>query len=426
MNSVPYNNEYERALIVSVLIDPLSLPKIQAIVEPEDFYLVKHQKIFRAISELEPENLDSLSVQDKLHDEDVDTYFKELVEDSDKILPATSNAIYYAESIRNKSKLRGGIELGQNIIGVCYREEDSDEAFHNLEDMFAKFLQKRVIEDSALTTRESFKEFLDTLNQREPDDPTAVKTGFRELDLLINRLEGMVVVAGRTTMGKTAFALNVILNVLNAGKNVAFFSLEQPKEQIFERLLATQGDIPLEDIKMGIANPSDNLQKRMLQLFQNLHVDDSANVPSSYITSVARQKKFEWGNMGLIVVDYLHLMRLNDKQTVEALGDAVKELRALGKELDAPVLLLAQLKRENDPSGKKGKRPDLPDLRSSGEIEQSADQVIFLHRESYYDLPGLAPDVDVTEVWVRKNRNGRQGMATLEWIPSTVSFRNAR
>jgi replicative DNA helicase len=243
---------------------------------------------------------------------------------------------------------------------------------------------------------------------------------------MIQRLEGMVILAARTSMGKTSFALNVILNVLNAGKRVVFFSLEQPKEQVFERMLAISGDIPLEDIKMGIANPSVTLTKKMQKLFENLHVDDTANVANSYITSVSRQKKFEWGDVGLIVVDYLHLMKLNEKQTVEALGDAVKELRALGKELEAPVLLLAQLKRENDPSGKKGKRPDLSDLRSSGEIEQSADQVIFLHRESYYDLPGLAPDVDVTEVLVRKNRNGRQGIVMLEWLPKTTSFRDAR
>src|SRR5689334_19274355 len=114
MNQIPYNNEYERALIVSVLIDPLSLPKIQAIIEPEDFYLAKHQRIFRAISEIEPDNLDSLAVQDKLKDDETSTYFHELVEDSDRILPAISNVIYYAESIRDKSKLRGAIQLGQD------------------------------------------------------------------------------------------------------------------------------------------------------------------------------------------------------------------------------------------------------------------------------------------------------------------------
>lgn len=358
-------------------------------------------------------------------DEEAKTYFKELVEDSDKILPTSSNAIYYAESIQGYSKRRSGIALGQEIIARCYSETDSEEALHQLEDLFAKFLQKRVLENHAITTEEAFKDFLETLNTREPDDPTAIHTGYKELDLLLQRLEGIVVLAAKTSMGKTSFALNVMLNVLHQGKSVVFFSLEQPKEQIFERMLSIEGDIPLEDIKMGIANPAVTLKTRMAKLFESLHIDDTANVPNSYITSVARQKKFEWGNVGLIVVDYLHLMKLNDKQTVEALGDAVKELRALGKELDAPVLLLAQLKRE-DPTQKRGKRPDLADLRSSGEIEQSADQVIFLHRESYYDLPGLAQDIDVTEVIVRKNRNGRQGIVTLEWIPRTTSFRDAR
>lgn len=407
------------------MIDPLLLPKVQAIVEPEDFYREFHKKIFKVVASIEPENLDSLAVSDGLVDEETKTYFKELVEDSDKILPSSSNAIYYAESIRDKSKLRAGINLGQEIIATCYAQTDAEEALHNLEDMFAKFLQKRVLENQAITTTEAFKDFLESLNTREPDDPSAIKTGFTELDLLLQRLEGIVVLAAKTSMGKTSFALNIILNVLNAGHNVVFFSLEQPKDQIFERMLAIEGDINLEDIKMGIADPPVTLKKKMTGLFDKLHIDDTANVANSYITSVARQKKFEWGNVGLIVVDYLHLMKLNDKQTVEALGDAVKELRALGKELDAPVLLLAQLKRE-DPTQKKGKRPDLADLRSSGEIEQSADQVIFLHRESYYDLPGLASDIDVTEIIVRKNRNGRQGIIMLEWIGKTTSFRDAR
>lgn len=425
MNTVPYNNEYERALVVSLLTDPLLLPKVQALVEPEDFYRDHHKKIYKAISHIEPENLDSLAVADALTDEDTKTYFKELVEDSDKILPSSSNAIYYAESIRDKSKLRAGINLGQEIIATCYGETDAEEALHNLEDMFAKFLQKRVLENQAISTQEAFKDFLASINEKADEDPNTIRTGYHDLDLLLQRLEGLVVLAAKTSMGKTSFALNVMLNVLNEGKSVVFFSLEQPKEQIFERMLSIQGDIPLEDIKMGIADVPVTLRNKMDGLFEFFHIDDTANVPNSYITSVSRQKKFEWGNVGLIVVDYLHIMKLNDKQMVEALGDAVKELRALGKELEAPVLLLAQLKRE-DPTQKKGKRPDLADLRSSGEIEQSADQVIFLHRESYYDLPGLAQDIDITEVIVRKNRNGRQGIVMLEWIPKTTSFRDAR
>lgn len=424
MNIIPYNNDYERALIVSVLQDPLILPKVSALIEADDFFLDKHKQIYKAIVALEPEHLDSLTVQDSLHD-DAAVYFKELVEDSDKILPSPSNAIFYAESIRDKSKLRSGISLGQEIIATCYEQNDAEEALHQLEDMFAKFLQKRVLENVAISTQEAFKDFLETLGNREPEDPDAIKSGFTQVDLILQKFEGLVVLAAKTSVGKTSFALNVISNVLNAGQSVVFFSLEQPKDQIFERMLAIQGDIPLEDIKMGIANVPVTLTKKMQELFVNFHVDDTANVANSYITSVARQKKFEWGNVGLIVVDYLHLMKLNDKQTVEALGDAVKELRALGKELGAPVLLLAQLKRE-DPTQKKGKRPDLADLRSSGEIEQSADQVIFLHRDSYFELPGMAPDVDVTEVLIRKNRNGRLGMVNLEWLGATTSFRDAR
>lgn len=425
MNTVPYNNEYERALLVSLLVDPLLLPKVQALVEPEDFYRDHHKKIFKSVIHIEPENLDSLAVADAINDDDTKTYFKELVEDSDKILPSTSNAVYYAEQIRDKSKLRAGIHVGQEIIATCYSETDAEEALHKLEDLFAKFLQERVLENQAVTTQEAFKDFLETLNERVADDPDAIRSGYHDLDLLLQRLEGLVVLAAKTSMGKTSFALNIILNVLHKSQPVVFFSLEQPKDQIFERMLSIEGDIPLEDIKMGIADVPVTLKNRMEGLFEFLHVDDTANVPNSYITSVARQKKFEWGKVGLIVVDYLHIMKLNDKQTVEALGDAVKELRALGKELDAPVLLLAQLKRE-DPTQKKGKRPDLADLRSSGEIEQSADQVIFLHRDSYYDLPGLASDIDITEVIVRKNRNGRQGIVMLEWIPKTTSFRDAR
>lgn len=425
MNVIPYSDEFERAVIVSVLVDPHLLPKIQNIVDASDFYIHKNREIYAALSGLDADNVDSLAVQDKLKP-DTQSYFTDLIAESDKIVPAISNAVFYAESIRDKAKLRAGIELGQNIIAVCYEQQnDSEEAVQQLEEMFAHFLQKRVLENKSESTHESFRKFLETLHDRKPDDPNAIKSGFRDLDMLIQRFEGMVVLAAKTSVGKTSFALNVMLNVLRAGHNVVFFSLEQPEGQIFERMLSIYTGAPFEDIKMGIATPSKQSVAELEELTNRLHVDDAANIPTSYATSVSRQKKFEWGNIGLIVVDYLHLMRLNNRPTVEALGDAVKELRALGKELDCPVLLLSQLKRE-DPTQKKNKRPDLSDLRSSGEIEQSADQVIFLHRDSYYDMPGLAPDVDIAEVLVRKNRNGRLGIVGLEWLPSTVSFRDSR
>ena len=428
MNMVPYNEDFEKAVIVSVLTDPRLLPKVSAIIGPEDFYRAKHREIFKAINSIEAESLDSLAVADKLSDE-TKTYFQNLVEDSERIVPSISNVLYYAETVRDKSKLRAGIDLGQSIISVCYGP-DTEEAMHELEGMFASFIQRRVVENKGTATLSTFKQFIASLQTRKPDDPNAIKTGFTDLDLMVQKLEGLTVLAARPGMGKTALALNIIRNVAASQRNVVFFSLEQPQTQIFERMLSAESGVPLEDIRLGIFNHDETQQdqiqfgrKKLEHLMEYIHIDDRADVNNSYISSVSRQKKYEWGDIGLIVVDYLHIMRLNDKQKVDALGDAVKELRALGKELGAPVLLLAQLRRESaEDRGKKNHRPDLPDLRSSGEIEQSADMVWFIYRESYFDMAGEAPDTDVAEIIVRKSRNGRQGIISLEWKPTIQKF----
>ena len=186
------------------------------------------------------------------------------------------------------------------------------------------------------------------------------------------------------------------------------FSLEQPKEQIFERMLALEAEVSLEDIHTRSFVDSyealgavERGEVALSAIMENIFIDDRASVTASYIASVSRQKKLEWGKIGLIVVDYLHIMTLNDKILVEALGDAVKDLRSLGKELHCPVLLLAQLSRndtQQQDQRKVNRRPELSDLRSSGEIEQSADVVIFLYRESYYGSTGSVAEEDIVEV----------------------------
>jgi replicative DNA helicase len=164
---------------------------------------------------------------------------------------------------------------------------------------------------------------------------------------------------------------------------------------------------------------------RLIPVFQKFHVDDEGGVSANYITSISRKKKLEWGEIGLIIVDYLHIMQVGaDKNQTDALGDAVKQLRGLGKELGCPVLLLSQLNRsgEGNSERKKARRPELSDLRGSGDIEQSADVVLFLYRDSYYDEMGFVPDEDMVEVLVRKHRNGRTGVTNLRWIPRYVKF----
>ena len=433
MNTVPYSDEFEKALLVGILSDPSLLPKVSLTLQPKDFYREKNREIYEAILSLDLDNIDSLAVQEALPD-DTKEYFQGLVRDSDSMLPGLSNILYYTEKIKDKSKLRDGIEVGRELAALCYAEDiDSNEALSKAESLFSNFLRSRVTDISYESTTEAFNQFIDSLGVRI-HDTSGTKTGFRELDLILHKLEGMIILAGRPGLGKTAFATNVIKNV-GKEKPVVFFSLEQPREQIFERILAAESNVPLEDIRTGVfvgnephVRAIEEAKVNLRDLFNNVHIDDTSAVSADYISSVSRQKSFEQGQIGLIVVDYLHIMRLDQGPLVETLGTAVKELRALGRELDCPVLLLSQLSRQpetqsgTDGGTKVRRRPELSDLRSSGEIEQSADVVMFLHRESYYQE--YTPDADDVEVIIKKNRNGRIGITELTWYPTVMRYQD--
>lgn len=433
--TIPYNESFEKALIVGILADPSLFPRVSLIVHEDDFYKDVHKEIYRAISELEIDQIDSLTVQDKLRDKTKE-YFDSLIKESDSLLPSLSNILFYAEQIRGDSKLRAGINLGREIIAACIEPNAiASYTIQRLEDMFAKFLQNRIETGSGIPTEQAFDEFVKSLGQKV-DDKNLVRTGFFGIDMILHRMEGLIVLAARPGTGKTALAVNIARNVANE-RPVVFFSLEQTREQIFERMLATEAEVSLEEIRTGafIADDQavmkvDQAKTSLMTVLDRIHIDEEASVPTSHITSVARQKRLEWGDLGLIIVDYLHILRLGEKHIVDALGDATKELRALGKELNCPVLLLSQLSRQNETVTTTGehkktkRRPELSDLRSSGEIEQSADVVIFLYRESYYDEMGQMPDEDIVEAIVRKHRNGRTGIALLKWIPKFVKFKD--
>ena len=432
MNSVPYSEEFEKALLVGLLSDPSLLPKISLVLEPQDFYREKHKEIYETITSLDIGNIDSLAVEERLTDEETKDYFKGLVNESDSILPGLSNILFYAERIKSKSKLRDLIELGRELAATAYEDNaEASEALIKAEGLFSKFLRTRVTDKNYESTLDAFEDFIKGLGTRI-HDTSGTKTGYKQIDLILHKLEGMIILAGRPGLGKTAFATNIAKNI-GKEKPVVFFSLEQPREQIFERILAAESDVPLEDIRTGVfvgnakhVEQITEAQERLEPVFRNLHIDDTSAVSSSYIASVARQKFFEQGELGLIIVDYLHIMKLDQGPLVETLGAAVKELRALGRELGCPVLLLSQLSRQpesqSDGEKKVRRRPELSDLRSSGEIEQSADIVMFLHRESYYDQSGYIAAEDEVEVIIKKNRNGRTGITTLTWYPTIMRY----
>jgi replicative DNA helicase len=431
MQTIPFSEEMEKAVLVGVLADPSLLPKVSSILVVDDFFKGAHRDIYGVISTLELDQIDSITVGDKLTGASKD-YFTALVKESDSLLPGLTNILFYAEQIKGDSRLRSGIDLGREIIATCMEPNTPPaSALQKLEDMFARFVQQRVFTDpQEVSTKEAFDEFVESLGHRVKDDGGA-RTGFYALDLLLHRLEGLVVLAARPSLGKTALAINIAQHVAQT-QPVLFFSLEQTREQIFERMLSSESEVNLEDIRTGalVAN-KESIQKvreakeNLSTVFNNLHVDDEGGVTTQYITSISRKKKLEWGSLGLIIIDYLHLITIGSKGTSsDEIGAAVKQIRGLGKELDCPILLLSQLSRQGETTGekKKARRPELSDLRGSGDIEQSADVVIFLYRDSYYDDMGFVPDEDFVEAIVRKHRNGRTGITNLKWTPRYVKF----
>lgn len=428
----PFSKEFEKAFLAGLLGDPSSIPRFTGMLDEDDFFSPSHKEIFRTIFSFDHEKVDSLTVQDKLSHQTREVFQELLNED---VTPSLTNMVVYADTIKEKSKLRDGYFLGMRVSEICSEDNiNAEEALHKMESMFAAFLQDRAIEDKSVSTPEAFQEFLDNLGTNKGD--LGIRTGFNAIDGLLHRLEGLIILAGRPSTGKTALAINIARNVAET-KPVVFFSLEQTRESIFERILAAEAEVNSEEIRNGtyksdkvITDRIHEASDRLFPVLKRIHVDDRAAIATPYIASVSRQKQFEWGEIGLIIVDYLHIMRLNDRlNKVDSLGDAVKELRALGKELGCPVLLLSQLNRQPDQQfadggHKKHRRPELTDLRASGEIEQSADVVMFLYRESYYDSLIQVPTEDVVEILVRKNRNGKIGISTLGWIPRFVKFKD--
>lgn len=432
MQTIPYNEDFEKAIIVGILADPSIFPKISSLIGRDDFFKSSHKEIYDVISSLELDQIDSLTVGDKLSGATKE-YYTQLIKESDSLLPSLTNILFYAEQVKGDSRLREGIDLGREIIAVCLEPNvPPTTALQKLEDMFAHYVQSRVQGDpSDISTQDAFEEFVASLGSRVKSDD-GVRTGLTALDLLLHRLEGLLILAARPSLGKTALAINIARYVATK-RPVVFFSLEQTREQIFERMLSSESEVGLEDIRTGAFMANQNsidqvraARDRLLPVFDKLHVDDEGGVSTQYITSIARKKKLEFGDIGLIVVDYLHLVEKGNRNTTsDELGTIVKQLRDLGKELQCPVLLLSQLNRQGENTTgerKKARRPELSDLRGSGDIEQSADVVLFLYRDSYYDEMGYVPDEDIVEVLVRKHRNGRTGVTNLKWTPRIVKF----
>ncbi len=431
----PQNIEAEQSILGALLLDKEAWDQVSDIITATDFYRPSHQKLFTAISHLQRNNteVDIITVPDYLKskgefDQVGSDYIIQLVQNT----ITTTNIATYAHIVKERSLLRKLIQACSGIIQKTYAQDfESVESFiDSVEGEIYRISESR--ESSGLTEASDivFKsmEKIEQLYHQQAD-LTGISTGFQRLDQMTSGLHPgeLTIIAARPSMGKTAFSLNIAQHAaFRQKKCVAYFSVEMSKESVMMRALASEAKINLGDIRSGRVPDSawPKLVAAASMISESLfYIDDTSGVSPAEIRARCRRLKKQSG-LDLIVIDYLQIMDL--KQKVESRERAVSEisrsLKALAKELQVPVVALAQLNRSVE--GRAEKKPMLSDLRESGSIEQDADVIMMLYREGYYDRADEGKAAHA-EVIIGKQRNGPTGSVDLKWEPKFGRFCDA-
>ncbi|MDM8526545.1 replicative DNA helicase [Desulfococcaceae bacterium HSG8] len=431
----PRNIEAEESILSVILIDNNALLDIIEIISPEDFYKPAHQIIFNAVTELFSKNepIDIVTLLNKLkEDGNLEkiggaTYLARLINE----IPLAANAPHYAKIIRDKACLRRLIEKTNAIAKRCF--EDRGEV-----DDVIDFAEHSIFEISEDKINPSFYPIgrimdstIDTLEERQGNRSmvTGVPTGYNRLDEMTAGLQpsDLIILAARPSMGKTALAMNIARNAAVDGSvPVAIFSLEMSKEQLSMRMLCSEARVDSSRLRSGFFSKDDwmNLTDAAGILSESpIFIDDSPSISVTEVRAKARRLKME-KNLGLIIIDYLQLMRGRasaERRDLE-IAEISKSLKALAKELEVPVVALSQLNRKLEERG--DKRPVLSDLRESGSLEQDSDLVAFIYRDEVYNKDENNPNRGTAEVIVAKQRNGPIGTAPLTFINKYTRFEN--
>ena len=431
---IPPNSEQaDKAVLGSVLIDNRSLVKVADFLKDEDFYHDKHALIYKAFLDLFNEHtpIDLMTINARLSDQKVLEkiggigYLASLVED----VPTASHIYEYGMIVKTKSTLRKLIVVGDEIKGLGYHENEKvDELLDKAEQALFNVTQT-LISNTFVHVKDilsqRYEEFAELHEEKDPDRVTGVKSGFRDLDSIMNGFKPseLIIIAGRPSMGKTAFALSLAQNAaLKFKKTVAVFSLEMSKEQLVDRMFASLLMVDSWKLKKGMLDDEDfgRIGTVMDELSQaNIYIDDSLGNSITELRSKVRRLKMEKG-LDLVVIDYLQLMSLGGYQNnrVQEISEISRSLKQIAREVHVPVIALSQLSRAVE--ARPDKRPQLSDLRESGAIEQDADAVLMIYREDYYD-----PDTDrkgLADIIIRKHRNGPVGRVELIFKSEQTRF----
>lgn len=440
--NMPYSLEAEQAVLGSILIDPSCITQVLIMVKPDYFYLPQHKEIFTIMQEIDAlgGKIDPLIVLEKLKDQKIydDAGGKQYLFQLAEMVPSTENVEAYSKIIREKYYVRSLINVSKGIIeDASSSNESADSLLEAAEQKIYDIRQGRVTRGPSKIGDIIVNEVYDKLQKLSGADKDKYKgytTGFIDLDKAITGLNksDLVIIGARPAMGKTSLALNLARNTAMMGKKkVLFFSLEMTKEQLAQRVLSTEARI--ESTKMRTGNITGEEWAKLATataLLSNceLYFDDTSNMTVSEMKSRIRRLR----DVDAVFVDYLQLMKSGGRveSRVQEVSEITRNLKLMAKDLNIPVVVLAQLARSTEGRGKSHK-PQLSDLRESGSIEQDADIVIMLYRDEYYagekdDAPSdeERPAINEAEFIISKNRHGPTTTIKVAWNGDYTLFSN--
>ncbi len=440
----PHNLEAEQGLLGGLLIDKEAMLKIADILHAEDFYRDAHRIIYESIIDLYERHdpLDMLALGNRLEEKGVlsriggRTYLVEL----SNAVPTSAHIVHYAEIIQKKATLRRLGEAASSISRLGFDESEEIDATLDAAERALFAVSQQYLKNSFVPIRSVLAEAFERIDElhRERGKLRGVPTGFKDLDSLLAGLQksDLIILAARPSVGKTSFALDVARHVAVKHKlPVAVFSLEMSKEQLVDRMICAEANVDLWKLRTGHLSERDDDFPRIGHTLGVLSeapifIDDSGMLTIMELRTKARRMQTEHG-LGLIVVDYLQLMEgrnknANSDNRVQEVSEISRGLKQIARELNVPVLALAQLSRAVEMN--KPAIPRLSHLRDSGSIEQDADVVMFIYRKSAdrnYREEDLAPEEKtIAEIHIAKHRNGPTGMMRLFYDSKRTSFRN--
>ncbi|EHI55669.1 replicative DNA helicase [Johnsonella ignava ATCC 51276] len=431
---LPHSIEAEKSVIGAMLMDKGAVTAAMDILDKEDFYTSQYAIMFESMVELfnEGKPVDLVVLQDRLKEKNIPPEVAgiDFVRDILVSVPTSANIKAYASIVHEKAVLRRLIRVSENIAADCYAGKESMEyILAEAEKNMFKVLQSRGSTDIKPIEKVA-ENVLNRIEQasRTKESVTGIPTGFIDLDYKTSGFQpsDLVLIAARPSMGKTAFVLNVVEHVaMKKNMPCMIFSLEMSAEQLVQRMLAMETGIDSQKLRIGNLNDNDwdQLIRGVVQVGSSkIMIDDTPGISITELRSKCRKIKLEKG-LDIVIIDYLQLMSGSGKSSEnrqQEISEISRNLKALARELKAPVVALSQLSRACET--RTDHRPMLSDLRESGAIEQDADIVMFLYREDYYKKD--TENINEAEVIIAKQRNGPIGTVKLVWKPETTKFVN--